>query len=201
MPDLFFRIVFLSIFLAFWVIRFYYVRETRKTEPSRSRAERRAAIKQRGWTDIIIVIFTPIEFVLVLLFVWGPVWMSWADLIFPDWLYWLGTVLTICSLPLIVWVHRTLGTHYSPALETKEEQKLITSGPYGRVRHPLYSAHNLFNLGMIFLTANIPLIFFAIIGVPIVYVRIRDEERMMVEKFGREYEEYKMRTGRIFPKL
>lgn len=77
----------------------------------------------------------------------------------------------------------------------------MTTGPYSRVRHPLYSVHNLFNLGMIFLTANIPLIIFAIIGVPLTYARMKDEERMMVEKFGPDYENYIERTGRIFPKL
>ena len=97
--------------------------------------------------------------------------------------------------------HRTLGQHYSYALETKSEQKLITTGPYKRVRHPLYSAHNLFNLGMIFLTAYIPLIAFAIFGVPLTYQRMKDEERMMIEQFGSDYEEYMKTTGRIFPKL
>jgi protein-S-isoprenylcysteine O-methyltransferase Ste14 len=156
---------------------------------------------QEGWTSILIVILTPVEFMLVLLFVWGPIWMSWTDLVFPELLYWLGAGLTICSIPIILWVHRTLGKHYSYALETKEEQKLITSGPYGCVRHPLYLAHNLFNMGMILLTANIPLIIFAIIGVPVTYVRMNDEERMMIEKFGSEYEEYMHSTGRIFPKV
>jgi len=86
-------------------------------------------------------------------------------------------------------------------LKPKNEQKLVTSGPYSRVRHPLYSVHNLFNLGMVLLTANIPLIIFAIIGVPLTYMRMKDEERMMIEEFGSEYEEYRDRTGRIFPKL
>jgi protein-S-isoprenylcysteine O-methyltransferase Ste14 len=54
---------------------------------------------------------------------------------------------------------------------------------------------------MIFLTANIPLIIFAILGVPLTYMRMKDEERMMIEQFGSEYEEYMARTGRIFPKL
>ena len=107
----------------------------------------------------------------------------------------------ILSIPLMSWVHQTLGKHYSYALETKTEQKLVTSGPYGRVRHPLYSAHNLNNLGMVLLTANIPLIIFAVLGVPLTYLRMKDEERMMVEQFGSEYEEYRKKTGRIFPKL
>ncbi|MHA2407870.1 MAG: isoprenylcysteine carboxylmethyltransferase family protein [Candidatus Ranarchaeia archaeon] len=201
MTDLFFRVLFFSIFAAFWTIRILYIRKTRDPDAPRSGAERRAAMRKEGWSGVLIVILTPITFILIVLFVWSPSWMVWADLTFSDWVHWLGALLSISSIPLMMWVHRTLGQQYSYALETKDEQKLVTAGPYKRVRHPLYSAHNLFNLGTIFLTANIPLIFFAIIGIPLTYVRMKDEERMMVEKFGSEYEQYMKKTGRIFPKL
>jgi protein-S-isoprenylcysteine O-methyltransferase Ste14 len=199
--ELVYRVSFVVLFTLFWIVRIYYVRKTRDPDAPRSRKERREAMKKEGVTGILLVVLTPVERVLILLFVWGPVWMSWTDLVFPFWVHWVGTGLMIISLPLVVWVHGTLGRHYSYALETKTEQKLVTSGPYSRVRHPLYSAHNLKNLGLILLTGNIPLIFFAIFGVPLTYVRIKDEERMMVEQFGSEYEEYMKRTGRIFPKL
>ena len=199
--ELIYRVSFVLLFALFWIIRMYYVRKTRNPDAPRSRKERREAMKKEGWTGFAIVLLTYIEIVIVLIFLRAPGWMEWAGFVFPFWLHWTGTGLILCSIPLMVWVHRTLGNHYSYALETKTEQKLITSGPYGRVRHPLYSAHNLFNLGMIFLTAYIPLIVFAIFGVPLTYVRMKDEERMMIEQFGSEYEEYMERTGRIFPKL
>ncbi len=201
MADLVYRLLFVSIFIIFWLIRLYYVKKTRDPDAPRSREERRAAMKQEGWTGILLVILTYAEIVVVVLFLWAPSWMAWADLVFPFWIHLTGAILLICSIPYMVWVHRTLGQHYSYALETKTEQKLITSGPYSRVRHPLYSAHNLFNLGMVFLTAYSPLILFAIIGVPFTYARMKSEEKMMIEKFGGEYEEYLKRTGRIFPKL
>lgn len=201
MTELVYRVLFVIIFATFWMVRIYYVKKTRDPDAPRSREERRAAMKKEGWTGILLVVLTPLELILILLFLLSPPWMTWADLVVPFWLHWTGVGLLICSIPMAMWVHRTLGMHYSYALETKIEQALVTSGPYSRVRHPLYSAHNLFNLGMIFLTANIPLIVFAIIGVPLVYVRMRSEEQMMVEKFGSDYEEYMKKTGRIFPKL
>lgn len=199
--DLVYRITFILIFAAFWIVRIYYVRKTRDPNASRSREERREAMKKEGMTGILLVVLTPIELILILLYEWGPTWMIWADLVFPFWVHWLGVGMLVISIPLMLWVHRTLGKHYSYALETKTEQKLVTSGPYRSVRHPLYSSHNLFNLGMVLLTANIPLIIFAIIGVPLTYTRMKDEERMMIAQFGSEYEEYIDRTGRIFPKL
>jgi protein-S-isoprenylcysteine O-methyltransferase Ste14 len=201
MAELVYRVTFLLLFAVFWVVRIYYVRKTRDPDAPRSRKERREAMRKEGKSGSILIILTYVELVLILLYVWGPAWMSWADLIFPYWVLWSGAGLMVVSIPLMSWVHRTLGKHYSYALETKTEQKLVTTGPYSRVRHPLYSAHNLNNLGMIFLTANIPLIIFAIIGVPLTYMRMKDEERMMIEQFGSEYEEYITRTGRIFPKL
>lgn len=201
MADFIFRVLFVSIFILFWIIRIYYVRKTRDPDAPRSRENRRAALKQEGWTGILLVILTYAEIIVVILFLWAPQWMLWADLTLPVWIHWMGFVVIVCSIPYMVWVHRTLGQHYSYALETKTEQKLISSGPYSRIRHPLYSAHTLFNLGMILLTAYIPLILFAIIGVPFTYARMMREEKMMIEKFGSQYEEYMKKSGRIFPKL
>ena len=198
---LFYRVSFILLFTIFWIVRIYYVRKARDSEAPRSRAERREAMRKEGKSGILLMVLLYVELILILLYVWGPVWMNWADLIFPYWILWVGAGLMVISIPCMIWVHRTLGKHYSYALETKTEQKLVTTGPYSRVRHPLYSAHNLFNLGMILLTANIPLIIFALIGVPLTYMRMKDEERMMIEQFGSEYEEYIDRTGRIFPKL
>lgn len=196
-----YRVSFILLFVAFWLVRIFYVRKTRDPDAPRSREERREAMKKEGVTGILLVVLTPIELILIILYAWGPTWMIWADLVFPFWVHWMGVGILIISIPLAFWVHRTLGNHYSYALETKREQKLVSEGPYARVRHPLYSAHNLFNLGMILLTANIPLIIFALIGLPLTYTRMKDEERMMIEQFGSEYEEYMQRTGRIFPKF
>ncbi len=201
MTDLLYRVTFVFIFAIFWIVRIYYVNKTRNPQAHRSRAERRAAMKQEGWTGIVLIALTPVELILIGLFLWSPPWMFWADLLFPFWLHWVGIGVLIFSMLFMIWVHRTLGEHYSYALETKSEQAIVTSGPYARVRHPLYSAHTLFNFGMIFLTANIPLIILTIISIPLTYVRMIDEERMMVKTFGSVYEEYMQKTGRIFPKL
>lgn len=188
-------------FIAFWVVRGHYIRKTRDPTARRTRAERKVAMKKEGWTGIALIILIPVEFVIVFLYIINPVWLSLTFLIVPELLRWLGLFLTIVSIPIVIWVHQTLGRAYSYALETKSDQTLIASGPFSRVRHPLYSAHNIFNLGMILLTLNIPLTIFAILGVPFTYTRMRDEERMMVTRYGSEYEIYMKTTGRIFPKI
>lgn len=194
-------VLFFLTFIAFWFVRAYYIRKTRDPNARRSRRERREAMKKEGRTGIILVFFIPIEIVIVILYVINPLWLSLNFLMIPELVRWIGLFFLLLSIPMAAWVHHTLGRAYSYALETKTEQTLITSGPFSRVRHPLYSAHNIFNLGKVILTLNIPLIILAILGVPLTYARMRDEERMMIEQFGSEYEEYVKRTGRIFPKL
>ena len=196
-----FAVLFVLSSIAFWVVRGYYIRKTRDPTAHRTRAERKEAMKKEGWTGIAIVLLFPVEIIVATIYLLNPFWLSLTSLMVPELVRWLGLLLTLASIPCVAWVHRTLGRSYSYALETKNEQTLVTSGPFSRVRHPLYSAHNIFNLGMVILTLNIPLIVFAIFGVPLTYVRMRDEERMMVEQFGEEYEVYMQRTGRIFPKL
>ena len=199
--ELLFAILFVMSFIAFWIVRGYYVRRTRDPDAPRTREERREAMMKEGWTGYALVLLTPLELIFIVLYIWNPSWVPWSVLPIPELLRWIGYGMILVSIPMAAWVHHTLGSHYSYALETKEVQKIITAGPYSRVRHPLYSAHNLFNLGMIFLTANLPLAVFALLGIPLVYVRMNREEVMMIEKFGNDYEDYQKRTGRIFPKL
>ena len=199
--DVVFRVLFVCAFVAFWLIRGHYIRKTRDPDAPRSRKERREAMRKGGWTGRAIVLLTPVKVLLVILYLIDPIWISWMNLDFPEAIRWIGFILTIASIPLAAWVHRTLGEHYSYALETKKEQSIVSVGPYSRVRHPLYSAHLLFDLGMILMTANIPLIVFGIFGVPTAYARIKSEEAMMKDRFGEEYIKYMMRTGRIFPKI
>ena len=196
-----FAVLFFISFFVFWGVRGYYIRKTRDPNARRSRAERREAMRKEGWTGLAIIMVIPIEILLVLVYVISPLWLSMSFLEVPELARWCGLVLIIISISLAAWVHQTLGRAYSYALETKSEQSLITTGPFSRTRHPLYSAHNLFNIGMIILTLNIPLIIIALFGIPVTYVRMRDEERMMVNQFGSEYTQYMKRTGRIMPKF
>ncbi|MGY5880429.1 MAG: isoprenylcysteine carboxylmethyltransferase family protein [Candidatus Thorarchaeota archaeon] len=200
--EILFAALFVISFIGFWFARAYYIRKTRDPNaPRRTRAERKVAMKKEGWTGIALVIFIPVEFAIVILYLINPLWLSLTFLMVPELLRWLGLFLTIVSIPIVVWVHKTLGRAYSYALETKSEQNLITTGPFSKIRHPLYSAHTIFNLGMVLLTLNTLLIIYAIFGIPLTYTRMRDEERMMVTQFGSDYEEYMKRTGRIFPKI
>lgn len=121
---------------------------------------------------------------------------------FPSWLRWLGAGIIFAGDLLFIWSHRALGKNWSPLLEIRKGHTLVTEGPYRFIRHPMYAAIALIGIGVSLLSANLLVILAHMLSIISMYlVRVSDEEKMMIEKFGDEYREYMRRTGRLIPKL
>ena len=84
----------------------------------------------------------------------------------------------------------------------KDEHPLVTTGAYGFVRNPMYLGIILiwFGIGAAFQNALLLLVAAAYV-VPVLWFYIRAEERMMSSEFGRAFEEYERRVGRLLPRL
>src|SRR5881409_1294749 len=100
----------------------------------------------------------------------------------------LGVICFVIGLWLFHWSHADLGTNWSITLEVREQHRLITQGVYRLIRHPMYSALVLYSVGQALVIPNwvagpVNLIAFAVL----LALRVRAEERMMVEQFGDEY--------------
>jgi protein-S-isoprenylcysteine O-methyltransferase Ste14 len=98
--------------------------------------------------------------------------------------------------------HADLGKNWSISLQIRNEHRLVTTGIYRFVRHPMYSSFFLLAVAQLMLLPN----WFAgatgLIGVGMLYAfRIRQEERMMMERFGAEYRDYIAHTARLIPWL
>jgi protein-S-isoprenylcysteine O-methyltransferase Ste14 len=115
-------------------------------------------------------------------------------------LLYLGLSVGSIAIILFVWAKVTLNTEYSPCFDSFVATKLITSGPYSRVRHPIYSA-NLLLLCGIFLASGSLWIALNVIVVAVYYaVSARREEAALMRAIP-EYLTYAKRTGRFIPKL
>ena len=80
------------------------------------------------------------------------------------------------------------------------ENKLITTGVYGIVRNPVYSAILLVCTGTIFIVNNVVLFIVPIIcWIYITVFLILTEEKWLVERYGQEYEEYCKKVNRCIP--
>jgi protein-S-isoprenylcysteine O-methyltransferase Ste14 len=95
---------------------------------------------------------------------------------------------------------RTLGQQWSLQARVLEHHELVQRGPYRIVRHPIYT-------GMFGMLAAGSLAHGHWLGLPIasiVYsvgtiIRIRSEEKLLREQFGRAYEEYTHEVPAFIP--
>lgn len=113
-----------------------------------------------------------------------------------------GTVLMLIGLWLFRRSHHDLGTNWSVTLQMRESHSLVTDGIYSRIRHPMYSA--MFALGIAqalfcpnWIVGPAYLLTFGLLYL----LRVNVEERMMLDRFGTEYEAYMQKTGRVIPRL
>jgi protein-S-isoprenylcysteine O-methyltransferase Ste14 len=127
--------------------------------------------------------------------------MLWSYLYLPEVLRILGVIIAALLIPYTYWVGKTLADNYSDTLQIQEKQTLITTGPYGRVRHPIYASAIYFLGALVIVSDNFLFLILLILIIPGIFRRIKKEEEMMMDQFGEEYLDYMKRTGRIFPKV
>jgi len=78
---------------------------------------------------------------------------------------------------------------------------LVKDGPYAIVRNPMYFGTFLIGAGVIMMLLRLWILFlFAAIYFAIYFPQIRKEEKMLIDRFGREYEAYCRTTPRCYPK-
>ena len=135
-----------------------------------------------------------------LIYAFDPVWLIKFTIPLPTWLRWAGFIIGLASLVFLAWTQATLGKYFSPQLRLQKGHQLVTTGPYARIRHPLYSS--LFGIGVAFalVTANWLFVLLAVLVIVGLIARVPREEKMMLDEFGDSYRDYMLRTGRFFPR-
>jgi protein-S-isoprenylcysteine O-methyltransferase Ste14 len=126
--------------------------------------------------------------------------MRWSELALPAWVRWAGVLVGIICLPFLIWIHRTMGRFYLDRLELKDDHELITSGPFSRIRNPMYLVFCVFAFSMGLVTSYALNLLFSIAIIASLNLIVGHEEEMMLKRFGDEYRAYMERTGRFLPR-
>jgi protein-S-isoprenylcysteine O-methyltransferase Ste14 len=107
----------------------------------------------------------------------------------------------VTGLGVSIWARRHIGQFWSSRVALKEGHKLIQSGPYARVRHPIYSGIFLAMMGTALFVGE----WRALLGAAVFFaghwLKARREESLLAGQFGAAYEEYRKRTGSLVPRL
>ena len=107
----------------------------------------------------------------------------------PDWAVWVAAGMFLCSYVLYAEVLRE-NTYLSRTIEVQKGQKVIDTGLYRIVRHPMYMATIILFLSMQLVLAS-PISFFIMLGyIPVIAKRINNEEHVLEEGLD-GYKEYK----------
>lgn len=97
---------------------------------------------------------------------------------------------------------RALGRQWRIDARLSADHELVTSGPYGLVRHPIYTSMLCLLWGTGFVIAPWPLLLLAtavfIVGTEI---RVRVEDRLLESRFGERFLDYRRSVGAYIPSL
>jgi protein-S-isoprenylcysteine O-methyltransferase Ste14 len=123
----------------------------------------------------------------------GPPWwdpLAWPALPVGSLLLALGVLLALSGI-------RGLGRSLTPLPKPRAEGRLVETGIYGRVRHPIYGGLVVAALGWALLTASVVALVLTAVLLGFFVLKARFEEAWLSERFP-DYEEYRRRTPRRF---
>jgi len=112
----------------------------------------------------------------------------------------IGTAVFLAALWLFYRTHRDLGRNWSMSLEIRRDHRLVTTGVYRWIRHPMYLAFLLWGLAQTLLLPNWIAGPAGLVGSTTLFLfRVWREERLMLQEFGEQYSGYMQRTARLVP--
>ncbi len=194
--EIIFRTLFILAFIAMMCIRFYYQAKVLREQGKFKIQEGKLSLIAGSIAALTTLLFGGE-------YIFFPGFFSFAyALNYPDGLRWLGGLALAVGIALLAVSHHYLGLSFNSLVGSKEGQVLVETGPYRWIRHPIYLAYLLNYVGGGLLAGNwvltgVPVTMFTIVA----FVRMGQEEQVMVNLFGQRYIAYMERTGRLLPRI
>jgi protein-S-isoprenylcysteine O-methyltransferase Ste14 len=111
----------------------------------------------------------------------------------------LGVMICVLGLVTAIWSRKTLGNEWSRDVEFKQGHKLIQDGPYGYVRHPIYTSHLLMGLGTAIVSGRLVAFAGLMLFLMGFCIKLKQEEAVLLRGFPTEYPAYKARVKALVP--
>ena len=175
------------VFALYWLIASFGLKRTAKRQDP---AER-----------LLYVVFMAAGF--FLLYQENPNWGPLNRRFLPDklWIAWLASALCAAGVLFAIWARRTIGKDWSAEVQIKEGHELIRSGPYARIRHPIYTGILLATIGTALAIGE----YRGLLAVGMLLTgfirKARKEESFLAAEFGAAFNEHRRRTGFFLPRI
>jgi protein-S-isoprenylcysteine O-methyltransferase Ste14 len=175
------------IFLLYWLVSAFRVNRMKRREPPVQ------IFGRLGLTILLLVLMYSFSF-------------RWSVLNRPFvpkvwWLPYFAVALTWIGLAITIWARYHLGRFWSGTVALREDHQLIRSGPYARIRHPIYTGILMMWAGSILAVDRYRvLVVFVVLLAGIIW-KASKEEALLAGEFGPGFDEHRRRTGFLFPRL
>jgi protein-S-isoprenylcysteine O-methyltransferase Ste14 len=114
-----------------------------------------------------------------------------------------GAVLGTLGGVLYFRAARAMGRQMTPVIQIQRDHRLLQSGPYRYIRHPIYTAILAVAVGqtLFYLSPLVGVLTLLLVGLAFYRTGVEEELLSSPEGFGSEYVAYRGRTGRFLPPL
>ena len=148
--------------------------------------KRRLNAKEKETEQKKVVAFSGVMFIVAFVVAGLNFRYSWIAM--PTWSVWSAVAVFLLSYIMYTEVLRE-NEYLSRTIEVQENQKVIDTGLYGIVRHPMYSATVLMFLSMPLVLGSLPSFVIMLAYIPIIVKRISNEEKVLMNELC-GYREY-----------
>jgi protein-S-isoprenylcysteine O-methyltransferase Ste14 len=113
----------------------------------------------------------------------------------------IGAALTCAGLAFSIWARQHIGRYWSGSVSIRADHQLIRTGPYSRIRHPIYTGILLGLAGTLLADGHYAAIVAFLIVLGGLSWKALREENLLRHEFGAAFEEHKRLTGFFLPRL
>jgi protein-S-isoprenylcysteine O-methyltransferase Ste14 len=118
-----------------------------------------------------------------------------------DWIFAAGSALTWVGVAFAIWARYHLAQYWSATVALRAGHQLIRTGPYSRIRHPIYTGMLMAVFGTVLAIGRYRgLVTFALVLAGFIW-KSKREEKLLAGQFGEAFEEHRQRTGFFLPRL
>ncbi len=174
-------------FLVYWIVAAFSVNRMRSPEPAPRR-----------------IFYLALIVISLILFNGDPRYFGPLNRRFVHRSYWIafaGALVTAAGIAFAIWARNHIGRFWSGSVAIREDHQLIRSGPYARIRHPIYTGILVALAGTSLAVGNYrALLAFLLILVSLIY-KAHLEEALLTREFGAAFDDHRRHTGFFLPRF
>jgi protein-S-isoprenylcysteine O-methyltransferase Ste14 len=128
-------------------------------------------------------------------------WLGWRFLPKSPALEFAGLLVTALGVAFAIWARAHLGANWSGAVSIRAGHELIRTGPYRRIRHPIYTGMLLAMVGTALVVGQLRGLAAVAICFTAFFLKASKEEQWLAKEFGDAFENHTRHTGMFLPRF